>query len=217
MNSDLVVVVADGGIEQAMRGILSRPQSIGIRSLRGVEYPKVHRLDQGVFHQGHELAAAYRRTHEHALLMLDLAWNGRPTNDAAEMSRLVEARLQGVWGDAGRCIVIDPELEVWVWSDSPHVADELGWGGEAGELRPWLENQGLWSPQAAKPSQPREAYLRAIREKQIGRSNATFRAIAERVSLRRCRDAAFLRLLEILRAWFPSSTPRSSEAAAEST
>jgi hypothetical protein len=202
MKGDLVVVVADGGIEQAIRGLLTRAEALGIRPLHGVEFPKLHKLDCDTFATGHQLASLYRPTHEHALIVLDLAWDGRPINDPLEMSRQVDERLRPDWGDSGRCVVIDPELEAWVWSDSPHVAKVLGWT-DLPELASWLSLKGLWPRNSPKPPDPKSAYLAAIREKRIQNSNALFRTLAEKVSLTRCEDRAFLALREILRAWFP--------------
>ncbi len=204
MKSDLVVVVADGGIEQAVRGVLARHQSIGIRPLRGVEFPKLHKLDEGAYSSGHEIASLYRDTHEHAMIIFDFAWEGRPRNNPADMIRDVENKLRPTWGDKGRCVVIDPELEVWVWSDSPHVASALGWRTMP-ELRGWLESNHVWKQDEIKPGDPKAAYELAIREKKVQKSNATFRHLAEKVSLRRCSDPSFLMLLQILGSWFPVS------------
>lgn len=206
MKSDLVVVVADGGIEQAVRGLLSRPEAIGIRPLRGVEYPKLHRMDGGTFSLGHELAAVYRESHSHALVMFDYEWEGRPTDDPQELVADMERRLCVRWGNAARCVVIVPELEVWLWSDSPYVAAALGWPDHA-TLRAWLEAAELWPPGAAKPASPKEAYLRAINEKRTERSNGTFFELAGKVSLKRCKDDSLQRLLGILGEWFPATTP----------
>lgn len=200
--SDLVVVVADGGIEQAIRGILSRPHAVGIRELAGVEYPKLHKMDEGTYSAGHELAALYSDTHEHALVIFDLAWEGRPVDTASKMMEHVEENLQKTWGSRARCVVIDPELESWVWSGSPHVADSLGWNSIS-ELRHWLEQNRLWAGDSVKPSDPKAAYLRAIREKKIPKSNAIFYKLASKVSFQRCIDPAFLRLTSTLREWFP--------------
>ena len=200
--SDLVVVVADGGIEQTIRGLLSRPEAIGIRSLSGVEIPKLHKLDQGVYATGHEIAKVYATTHTHALLILDFAWEGRPTNDPLEMRENVEKSLRKQWGDNGRCIVIVPELENWIWSDSPHVAKALGWDSMS-ELKPWLTAHNLWNANDAKPADPKLAYERAIREKRVQKSNATFYELARKVSFKRCADESFNLLLSTLRAWFP--------------
>ncbi len=201
MNSDLVVVVADRGIEQAILGLLQRPEAIGIRQLQGVEFPAFHGQDGGTYARGHELARAYLNTHRHALVVFDADWEGRPTDDVAQMENDVEGRLGEDWGDRGRCVVIQPELEVWVWSDSPHVASELGWES-LHELRAWLESKGLWSQERHKPDDPKKAYIEAIREKRKPKSNATFGSLARKVSVNRCQDRAFLRLRGILREWF---------------
>jgi len=204
MKGDLVVVVADGGIEQAIRGMLTRPPALGIRPLKGLEFPKLKELDAGTYTRGHELAALYKDTHEHALIVFDLEWEGRPSDDPAFLERNVEDGLKAVWGARGRCVVIDPELEVWVWSDSPHVATGLGWGGMPA-LRQWLETKGLWNAADAKPDDPKGAYLAAIEAKKVQKSNANFRALAETVSFSRCHDRSFQRLGKILRGWFPQA------------
>jgi len=201
MKSDLVVIAADGGIEQTIRGILTRPEALGIRPLQGVEYPKLHQLDHGAYAKGHELAASYRDTHEHALIVFDFDWEGRPADNAWRMTCEIEDKLEKIWGDNGRCVIIDPELEIWIWSDSPHVAKALGWN-DMSELKRWLERQDLWAMGEPKPTDPKKAYSRAIREKKIPPSNAIFNELATNVSFNRCQDRSFLRLKKILRDWF---------------
>jgi len=204
MKDDLVVVVADGGIEQAIRGMLARPQALRIRPLNGVVFPNLKELDAGTYTRGHELAALYKDTHQHALIVFDLDWEGRPSSNPSKLEDAVEKSLAAEWGPRGRCVVIDPELEVWVWSDSPHVAMSLGWDGMP-ELKQWLGSKGLWNAADPKPADPKEAYLAAIKAKRVQKSNANFRALAETVSLHRCKDRSFQRLGDILRGWFPQA------------
>jgi hypothetical protein len=163
----------------------------------------LHNLDEGTYASGHEIADLYERTHEHALVVLDYAWEGRPPKvDPDGMVKSVEDKLRRRWGDRAGCIVIVPELEIWLWSDSPLVAKSLGWASMA-ELRRWLQTENLWAVGQHKPAHPKEAYLRAIRAKRVQKSNAIFRELAETVSLKKCSDGSFLRLLGILRGWFP--------------
>lgn len=206
MKGDLVVVVADGGIEQAIRGILSRHASLGIRPLKQVDCPKFRALDSGTYLRGSELAAAYLETHEHASIVFDLEWEGRPSDNPAILEQTVETSLAAQWGTRGRCVVINPELEAWVWSDSPHVATGLGWDTMP-ELKAWLIAGGLWNSCDSKPLDPKAAYLAAISEKRVQQSNATFRALAEKVGLQRCQDRSFQRLVNILQAWFRTPQP----------
>ena len=105
--------------------------------------------------------------------------------------------------DWAEVLVIDPELEVWVWSDSPHVASSLGWTERSGDLRAWLTEQGLWPTNEAKPPDPKAAVEAVVWHVQTPRSSSIYRKLATNVSLHRCTDASFNRLLGILRTWFP--------------
>lgn len=201
MNLDLVVVVADKPTEQALAALLARHQALGIRPIRFGIRVHPHR-DPGCYATAHELAAAFAHEAEHALVVFDRAWDGAPSEDRAELQEHVVARLRGTWGDRGACVVIDPELEVWVWSASPHVAEVLGWRDRQQELRPWLEQSGLWPPNRPKPTDPKEAFRRAVRQARVLPSAAQFGRLAAAVSVRGCVDPAFNQLLTVLRGWF---------------
>jgi hypothetical protein len=203
---DLVVLAADGGIEQVMRGLLTRTQSLGIRQLEQVEYPKEKALDSRTFRDAALLANQYRTSHEHALVMLDRAWDlGTKLGGRGEMESSVEKDLEVVWGDRASCIVIEPELEVWIWSDSPHVARHLGWDNNE-QLRQWLAETEYWGHGSSKPSDPKAAYKAAIYAKRVPHSNSIFRQLAEVVGLKHCQDPAFHKLRSTLQRWFGDHT-----------
>ena len=100
-------------------------------------------------------------------------------------------------------MAIDPEVEVWVWTDSPHVASVLGWQDQPLPLREWLNREGWLLSGAHKPENPKKAMIEALRRTQRPRSSALFLELAARVNTNRCIDPAFLKLKEVLRAWFP--------------
>lgn len=202
---DLVVLVPDKDIEQTCLGLLKRPKSLGIRPITYsiVIHPQ---KDPGCFHTGHELLTSYAREAARALVLLDQAWEGAPFSDAEKIARDVEGRLSAVWGDRGACVVIDPEVEVWIWSDSPHVAAALGWSGRYARLRRLLESEGVWPAGAGKPSDPKKAYGVAVRASHLSPSSSIFRRIAEHASLQRCTDPSFQKLIARLRQWFAEET-----------
>jgi hypothetical protein len=107
------------------------------------------------------------------------------------------------WQNRVHVQVIEPELEVWVWSDSPQVDVSLGWGRHSTNLRTWLSNKGFWPNENRKPPRPKECLLEALREVRVRRSAAIYRQLAESVSLERCQDPTFNELKEILKSWFP--------------
>jgi hypothetical protein len=201
VNRDLIVVVPDKHTEQALTAILARPHALGIRPIRYAVRVHPHR-DPGCYGTAHELVSTFAHEAEHALVVFDRAWDGAPSNDRVVLQGHVEEQLRADWGERGACVVIDPELEVWVWSTSPHVADALGWRGRQPDLRSWLQQSGLWPADLAKPTDPKEAFLQAVRHVRVPPSAAQFRQLGETVGLRGCVDPAFNDLLAVLRRWF---------------
>jgi hypothetical protein len=115
----------------------------------------------------------------------------------------VEDRLShSGWIDRAAAIVINPELEIWVWSDSPHVDSVLGWSARQPDLRSWLVAEGFAEGPQSKPQRPKDAFERALRLAQKAKSSSLYRRLAERVSLGRCSDPAFLKFKSTLRTWF---------------
>lgn len=201
---DLVCLLADKSIEAAVDGLLRRPEALGIRaiSFETIVHP---RRDPGCYQEADELLNGYTARAAHALVVLDRDWNGAPAGTGAELEERLEASLRHVGAqDWVRAVVIDPELEVWVFSDSPHVAAELGWPASMEELRQALQLAGLWDEGRSKPQDPKAAVDWTLRRARRPRSSSTFRALASKVGFRRCQDRSFLRLLEFLREWFGS-------------
>lgn len=134
--------------------------------------------------------------------MLDHEGCGRERTPRQALEGELEAGLHPDWGDNARAIVIEPELDVWVWSDSPHVEAVLGWQGQEPNLGQWMVEKGFRASGSPKPSSPKEALEKALRLVRKPRSSAVYRQLAERVSFSRCEDPAFLKLRNTLKTWF---------------
>jgi hypothetical protein len=113
---------------------------------------------------------------------------------------------QSGWADRAKAIVISPELETWVWAGSPHVDDVLGWRARSPDLTNWLVQRQLLKPGERKPEHPKEAVDQALRAAHKRRSSALFAEIASKVTFGRCADPSFVKLLGILREWFPPTS-----------
>lgn len=198
---DLVILCADKNMEYTLRGILARPAALGLKSF---DYDLfVHpEHDPGCLNRGHDFLNLYAQSHAHALLLFDHEGCGRHSELAEILEAEVETRLapQGWAGCAA--IVITPELENWVWSDSPHVDATLGWEGKTPPLRQWLEQRGDWPAGKIKPPRPKEAVEAALRTARKQRSSALYQDLAGKVSFNRCSDRAFVKLKSSLQAWF---------------
>jgi hypothetical protein len=200
---ELVVLVPGKDDEEALIGLLAtRCQSLRIRPPR-FKVLRHPRRDAGCFREAERLLRPFLAQAEHALVMFDYEGCGQESRSPDWVSSEVRERLQrSGWDDRAEVVVVVPELEAWVWSDSPRVDDVLGWHGREPCLRSWLQQQGLWQPDVPKPSRPKEAVERALEVVRLQRSSATYRQLAESVSLQRCQDTSFRRLVEVLRQWF---------------
>lgn len=197
---DLVCLVADRSIEAAVRGLLSRPEALGIRQVDHEIF--VHpRRDPGCFHEADAFLGPLRGRYQHGLVVFDRAWDGAPIQDANELEHAV-GRCLGSDGWGG-VVVIEPELEAWVWSDSPHVEESLGWGDRTPALRAWLRQRGLWPAGSPKPLDPKAALEQALAAVRAPRSSAIHGNLARRVSVERCSDESFARFRSLLGIWFP--------------
>lgn len=204
VSRDLVVLVADKNMEFATRGILSRPRSLRIRAITFDVHVHVER-DPGCFLKAAEFLRSFQSRYKRALVLFDREGCGRVAETRSVLERQVEDRLGASgWRSRAAAVVIDPELENWVWSASPQVDQHLGWAERVPDLRSWLRKTGYLQADEPKPARPEEAMEAALRETRKPRSSAIFERLAKVVSLTRCEDAAFAKLQSVLREWFPA-------------
>jgi hypothetical protein len=205
---DCIFLLADKNMEAVFTGFLTRERfylSLGIRPFAFDQARDIlveSGSDPGVFRRAHALLRLYRRTHRFAVVVLDNTWPGSPGVEAIQET--IQANMIGSgWpADCFEVIVLAPELEVWLWQDSPHLATAFRFTQHT-SLRQWLVSQGLWDTDAAKPADPKQAVERTLRTSRMPRSSAIYRQITNRISVQGCTDPAFHRLRATLQRWFP--------------
>jgi hypothetical protein len=203
---NLAALVPDNAFRAVIALVLTRPQSLGIRPISFDVLAHV-KHDPGCFTGAAGFLRPFQMTHERAIVLFDRHGSGGEVHSASELEEAVGSDLGASgWGERAQVVVLDPELEVWAWGDSPHVERCLGWVSKRPSLRQWLENKGLWTPGALKPSDPKEAMALALRETASGPPGAVFPQLAQSVGLRRCTDRAFVRFRGILQQWFPAES-----------
>lgn len=208
---DCLFLVADKNMEGMLKGFFSRDafhHAVGCGhfdfDIRQDLLVAHGQNDPGLYTRANEFLQPYASTHRHAVVIVDAEWDGSPGAEAISQ-RLIEHLSDAGWlADYGCAVVINPELENWLWQDSPHVCTALGFEGEFAALRAALESQGFWQPHEAKPSRPKEAAEWVLRLSRKGRSSAIYQQLAMRVTARGCTDAAFHTLRNSLLRWFPA-------------
>lgn len=200
---DLVMLVPGKDERETFAGLLSsRQMSLEIRKV-SFEILVHPRRDPGCFHEGPDILQPFQRLAQYALVVLDYEGCGQEGCSPEDVEKNLKKRLEvSGWTDRADVLVLCPELENWVWSDSPEVDQAIGWRGHHPPLREWLIEQGWWLPGSAKPSRPKECLENALREVRMRRSSAIYRQLAERVGLARCRDKGFSAFRKTMKLWF---------------
>ncbi len=200
---DLVILAADKNIEYGLRGLLERKESLGIRAIEYDLY--VHsQKDPGCLRRAHDFLRPFHRKYERALVVFDREGSGKEDTSREELQREVSGRLKkNGWGERAATVVLDPELEIWAWSESQAVDKVIGWAGLAPTLRERLVSEGFLQQGAVKPIRPKESLEWALEVSKKARSSSLYRQLAGVIPLASCTDASFQLLRSTLQAWFP--------------
>lgn len=202
-HGDLLVLVADLDMEQTVKGLLARPESLEMAPVK-FQVRRHPRRDSGCRNGAVEYLREFQRSYLHALALFDLDGSGSDRSREETQREVEEGLSRSGWNERARTIVIEPELETWVWGPSDKVPEVLGWHEEYVELRRWLCGQGLWPEESPKPSDPKKAMERTMRESRSRITPRKFFELANEVSLRRCRDPSFNDFKQTLRSWYPA-------------
>jgi hypothetical protein len=206
---DCVFLVADKNMEAAFMGFLGRSQFHQSLGCGVFEFDENQDLlvsgehDPGVYTRAHELLRSYQKTHHHAVVALDEAWDGAPKAQRIEQKIRQDLELSGWEAEQVEVIVICPELEAWVCHDSPMVEEVLGCKKLNIGLKSYLVAEKLWEAAEAKPSDPKTGIEKILKLARMPRSSALYRRITAQISVKRCIDPAFVQLQAALQRWFP--------------
>lgn len=206
---DCIFLVADKNMQAAFEGFLTRQAfhlSLGCGTF---DFDPRQDLrvaagdnDPGLYTRGHELLRPFQATHRRAVVVLDAEWDGSPGADEITEHLSGQIAATGWEPDLFAVIVIDPELENWIWQQNDHVAKGLGFSDRQA-LMADPDLQQAWPAEQAKPASPKETLETLLRKRRIPRSSAIYRRITSQTSIKHCQDAAFQALVEVLQRWFP--------------
>ena len=208
------MLVADQDMAETLRAVLGRPKSLGIRPIQHDVDRHLGR-DAGCRSDAGRRLRPYLGQYRKAIVVFDKHGCGREDDARERIQMDVEQELAGNGWDRNdvKAVVIEPELEAWVWTGSPHVARVLGWPHGYDDLRGWLVDRRLWAEGKAKPTDPKAAMKAVLRETNKAHSAALFGDLAKRTTWRACQCPAFAELKSVLKRWFgnaqtaPARTP----------
>lgn len=206
---DCVFLVADKSMGETFAGFLNRPDRAIQLDCGPFVFDRNEDLfvaagqnDPGVFKRAEELLSIFQDTHRRAVVVLDCEWDTSPgqTEICVEITRRLVA---SGWSEQNVAVIaIDPELEQWIWQDSPVLETVLRHQGPP-SLRDVLASDGSWPSGQAKPTEPKDLFLQVQHRNRVKKSSSVFRRIASEVPVAACTDPEFRRLVAMLRTWFP--------------
>lgn len=212
MKRPCVFLLADGTMAQVLRSFLSRGYLEGRLGCRTFDIDfqqdvvvnvRNGNTDGGIHWRAHILLRRYTRSHQNAVVMLDQNFGGQLSAAVVRGEILGNLLRHGWSAECVEVVVIDPELEIWLWQRrNPHIASAFGYNG-AVSLEEFLEAEGFWPSAAMKPAKPKEAAYLLLRRYRTGVPMVVYTRIIEHISVGGCQDPAFSRLVGALQRWFP--------------
>jgi|GEM_PF-1189426 hypothetical protein len=199
-NPDLVALVPDVHIDAIIRTLVSRLwPHISFISVKA-------KGDPDVFYRAEEWLRPFIHRAQYALVILDFQW-ARPSGLAAShhvREKLKDRLSRSGWQDRCEVVVIDPEVESWLWADVRTLARAILQEHENEILR-------LLPRGSSKPRNPKEELDRVIeqvnrdrrvRAKRDARLYEQFAREIPKERLDQCADPAFSALRWALSSWF---------------
>lgn len=203
----LVILVADGTMKAVFQAFFRRAQYFSTLQCAPFDFDPMTDVfndplhtDGGVCIRCDELLRGFQRTHERALVVIDQQFGGERPAVHVRDEMLNRLRLSGWSEGAVQVVVIDPELEVWLWQDNRNVQRALRYSGP---LRQDLIGSGEWPQGIPKPLNPKDTMLQLIRRNRAGAPMAVYASIASRVSVNGCTDSSFAVFRSTVQDWFP--------------
>lgn len=206
---DLLVYTADADAQAVIQAILKRHQSLGIHEV-DAEVKRHPLRDSGIIQSGAELVRMEKGHYGKVLLMWDYHGSGRERRQTVEQSRAeIQDKLDTyTWKGKSTTVILDPELEEWLWHNLPSIATHLRWS--VPKLEQAIENFILSSGHSRDvifQDYPKELFEFVMRnEAKRTISPRDFEQIAQRASLRDWETSpSFRTLSKILKTWFPKT------------
>ena len=203
---DLIVLTADPQMQRTIETLLgNRQQALGIPGISFDVQRHPHR-DSGCRTASEGILRPLRNEYRKAMTVFDFDGSGARNATASELEIELERQYELAGWERGQVafIVIEPELEAWLFGTSyAHLQRAVNWS-QSEPINEWLAARGYMVAGNAKPSDPKGAIEAILKLEKIPLPSDLFAELARRVSLNRCQDRAFQKFRNILRRWFPT-------------
>lgn len=196
---DLIALVPDKNVKDGLEALLKRYHSLGIREINFDIYVHPER-DPGIFKKAHSFLRQFSGEYKCALVFMDLEGCGQESSIMNIETSIRKNLEKNGWQNRCEVIIFNPEVEVWLWIDSPHfykIFKHQSFEETKEEL-----NRHNFNFRSGKPEKPKEAFEFLLRGQKIPRSSSIYKLIAEKASFSDCVDPSFQKFITRLKEWF---------------
>jgi hypothetical protein len=160
------------------------------------------KTDGGVRKHGPTLADQLAHLHSRVLLVFDYEGCG-DTSSPIAIADTLRLKLRRHWGTRADVVVVEPELEGWIWRARSQIQTELGLS--PAELVNLLKIGGFAADSSQKPVPPKDALEHVLRSTNRPFSSDFHARVARSASLRTagCGSPSFVQFVQTLQRWFP--------------
>lgn len=202
---DLVVIAADKQMQRTIETLISyRRQALRIAEIT-VDVLRHPQRDPGCRTASDVLLVPSRTRYWKAMVIFDYHGSGENNLVAEELEYSLEQRYesQGWEPDTVAFVVIDPELEAWIFGATcRQLQSVVGWS-QPQTARDWLSERGYLAHGDIKPENPKAAVTAMLGLAKKPLTSKLFVELAHYAGLNRCQDRAFQKFCNTLRRWFP--------------
>ncbi len=204
---NLVVLVPDIDIENCVMSLLDRfllLENLAPYNYKIIRHPM---RDPGCLVDPEAYLRSYLKTHDFALVIFDHDGCGKEKETREKLEAKVTALIgRNGWEGRSACVVIDPEIENWIWANSQKMAELVGWKSNE-DLRKHLEENNFLPKGKDKPPKPKEALKFALKGTNIRISPALYQSITSAVPFKSCTSPSFLKFKSTITTWFQAPNP----------
>jgi hypothetical protein len=161
--------------------------------------------DGGLRKRAHTNLTLFQHLYRHAVIVLDADFKPSPGAEALQKEISANMLAAGWSQDAFCVVVIDKELEAWLWAPNINVAKAFG-HEDFEAMRRALADKKLWDAGSPKPNDLKAARDLAARLGGRKTGGPLFRGVFSGMSKRACdlcQESGFVTLRSALQRWFP--------------
>ncbi len=211
---DVIFHLADEHMEKGLKAFFARGNwhyAIGCRrfAIDPSDENDIYRVpghtDGGIWKHAANNLRPFREQYQYAVIILDADFEPHPSPQQLRADISADMIASGWPTDRFTVIVIEPELEAWLWSPNQTVATAFG-HENFDQLRARLAAENLWDNGQPKPNDLKRARDRAAKLGGKKTGGPIFKGVFSAISNRACNlcvEPGFKAMRTALQKWFP--------------